>query len=95
MLWDRAHIYEFVPDEFENTIIVHGHTPIPYIKDELENTYQAPWEVGAYWYCPDNETMLEHKCCIDNATYNTNITCLLDLNTFDEHIFQSSMKKCF
>ena len=96
ILWDRRHyFYKWNKGVYGYDIVVHGHTPIPYIKDELENTYEEPWEFGAYWYCPDDEVILEHKCCIDNATYNTNIACLLDLNTFDEHIFRSSMKKYF
>ena len=38
-------------------------------------------EPRALWYCNN------HKVCIDMGTYNTNITVLLDLDTFEEHIF--------
>ena len=92
MLWDRNHYLFKWNKVYGYDIVVHGHIPIPYIKDELENIFPFKWEFGAYWYCPDDEVMLEHKCCIDNATYKTKTACLLDLNTFDEHIFQSNVK---
>ena len=77
LLWDRQH---FLDNEFENnTIIVHGHTPIPFVADILQQTWTP--EDGSLWY---NEN---HKICIDCGTQMTKATILLDLDIFDEHIF--------
>lgn len=79
ILWDRHHIYDEWPADCASTVlIIHGHTPIPHLAKRLEMSY----EPGAFWYCND------HKVCIDTGAYATNYTCLLDLDTFDEHIFQ-------
>ena len=59
-------------------ICVHGHTPIP----NLVKRINVNPEEGALWYCGG------HKICIDNASFATGITCLFDLDTYDEHIFQ-------
>lgn len=77
LLWDRSHFNDewWNGSRLAKVIIVHGHTPIYYMSEEEEV------EPGAYWYC-DN-----HKINIDNGTYATGFTCLLDLDTFDEHIF--------
>ena len=89
LLWDRAHIYEFVPDEFENTIIVHGHTPIQYMFhdfndiNKLAGKPEIPFEYGAFYYSGTQ------KICIDQGTYSSGRALLLDLDTFDEHIFET------
>jgi calcineurin-like phosphoesterase family protein len=75
LIWDRKHIKtKWQEDWNPKQIIVHGHTPIP--------TMQKDAEPGAYWYCND------HKICIDNGAFATGRTCLLDLDSFDEHIFE-------
>lgn len=79
LLWDRKHIYDEWPADCANTVlIVHGHTPTLYLAKRLDKSY----EPGAFWYCND------HKVCLDTGAYATNCTCLLDLDTFNEHIFQ-------
>ena len=78
LIWNRDHFLDEWDDDFNNSIIVHGHTPIPYLADDLLIKTTEP---GAFWYC-DN-----HKVCIDNAALWSNTTCLFDLDTFDEHIF--------
>ena len=77
-IWSREHFLDDWDKELNDIIIVHGHTPIPYLADDLRIKTTEP---GALWYC-DN-----HKVCIDNAAFWSNITCLFDLDTFDEHIF--------
>lgn len=79
LLWDRKHLNERKWHRGVNEIIVHGHTPIP-LMPQFENK-DIEIEPGALWYC-DN-----HKCNIDNCGYATGCICLLDLNTWDEHIF--------
>ena len=79
LLWDRKHLNERKWHRGVNEIIVHGHTPI-LLMPQFENK-NVEIEPGAFWYC-DN-----HKCNIDNCGFATGCICLLDLNTWDEHIF--------
>ena len=78
LLWDRKHIHVgWNKDWFENTIVVHGHTPIHHIFPS------KPHEPGALWYANNQ------KVCIDNGSFATGFGCLFDLDTFDEHIFRA------
>ena len=61
MLWNRHHyILKWFDEIYGDDVVIHGHTPIPYIIEERENVYNPEWEYGAYWYSD------WHKCCIDN-----------------------------
>lgn len=95
LIWDRSH---FLHDNWNNEkngndLILHGHTPIPYIVEEraqiagmtgrnLDNLYDGQTEIdpGAYWYCGN------HKVDIDCGVHYTGITTLLNLDTFDEQV---------
>lgn len=76
LYWDREHI----KDEWAcgDTIIIHGHTPIP----SLCRHIGVDRKDGALWYCDG------HKCCIDNGSFATGKACLLDLDTFEEFVFE-------
>lgn len=78
LLWSREHFLDIPPKG--RTLMVHGHTPIPYLAEDL-GIKEAEFE-GAFWYCNDK------KVCIDCGAFATGMTVLLDLDTFDEHIFQ-------
>ena len=79
LIWDRNHFWdEWDEENNSNVVCVHGHSPVPYLASELIVKVEEP---GALWYCNN------HKVCIDMGTYNTNIAMLLDLDTFEEHIF--------
>lgn len=95
LIWDRSHfLHDNWNDEINgNDLIVHGHTPIPYIVEEraqiagmtgrnLDNLYDGQTEIdpGAYWYCGN------HKVDIDCGVHYTGITTLLNLDTFDEQV---------
>lgn len=97
LIWDRNH---FLHDNWNeerngNDLIVHGHTPIPYILEErtmiarmtgrnLDSISQnEEIEPGAYWYCGN------HKVDIDCGVHYTGITTLLNLDSFDEQVFIS------
>lgn len=77
LIWNRRHFnYEWPEGEnYEKLIIVHGHTPVQY----LNNGWVK--EDGIMTYCDG------HKIDIDCGTYETKMTCLLDLDTFEEHYF--------
>ena len=82
LLWDRDHFFDEWPEDLylANTYIVHGHTPILHLANELnidKEDYAEP-----FWYC-DN-----HKCCIDNWTIMSNSAILLDLDTFEFFIIE-------
>lgn len=83
VIWDRNHLnkHNWPKDkELANIILVHGHTPIECQLAEY-TTGDVELEDGAFWYCDD------HKVNIDCGTVWNDFTVLLDLDTWDEHIF--------
>ena len=78
LLWDRNHIGSKRWSGDAKEVIVHGHTPTIFLCQELG----IKAESGAVWYL-DN-----HKVDIDCGTIVTQQVVLLDLDTFDEDIFQ-------
>lgn len=78
LLWDRDHYTANRWNGGDKEIIVHGHTPTVYLCHELG----LKMEQGAVWYL-DN-----HKVDIDCGTIITQQAVLLNLDTFDEDIFQ-------
>lgn len=84
LIWDRDHFWDDWNEVNNDTLCVHGHSPVPYLASELNIKVEEP---EALWYCNN------HKVCIDMGTYNTNITALLDLDTFEEHIFVEEQTK--
>ena len=79
LLWDRDHLSATRWHRPKNEIHIHGHTPQP-LMPQFEGR-EVELEPGALWYCEG------HKCNIDNGSIWTGNVCLLDLDTFDEHIF--------
>lgn len=89
-IWDRHHFCS--PNHWagaENEIIVHGHTPIPFVIEKQQDLirwndeeYEFPPDntAGAYWYAKG------HKVDIDCGTVWTDITVLLNLDTWEETI---------
>lgn len=79
MVWDRTHYYKegMIPT---NTLIVHGHTPTPYLCHTIGEVIPE----GMVWY--DNG----HKIDIDTGACFTKKACLLNLDTLEEEIFYES-----
>lgn len=73
-LWDRQHFDRGYNGEW---ICVGGHTPIAFLLP-----YNAEWPGGAWWHCGNR------KINLDNGTFASGMSCLFDLDTFDEHIFE-------
>lgn len=73
ILWDREHLREARWHRAENEIFVHGHSPVL--------LFAPASEPAPYWYCEG------HKCNIDAGSYMTGEICLLNLDTFEGHIF--------
>lgn len=88
-IWDRNHFHDYWPEDglSDNMIIVHGHTPTPYLA-----SHYLSWEFkdedlepGASWYADG------HKVDIDTGAFFTGYFTLLDLDTWDEHVFESEI----
>ena len=77
-IWDRDHISMGWHGN-DNLIVVHGHTPVTHLQK------YAGEEIivgkGCVWYC-DN-----HKVDIDMASAFSGKAVLLNLDTWEEHIF--------
>ena len=80
LIWDRKSVETKSWHNDENEVIVHGHTPIC-LMPQFKKVREEEIEPGAFWYC-DN-----HRCNIDNGGCWTGYICLLDLDTWEEHIF--------
>lgn len=93
LIWDRDHFYD--DPLIYNTISVHGHTPIQLMIEgcpDLIKWFGADedsYESGAFWYCK------AHKVNIDTGAYATGQIVLLDLDTFDEHIFSVKEEEAY
>lgn len=72
LLWDRSHIKHEWPEE-ENSIVIHGHTPVRYlIGDKYEITNYANG----------------HKYNIDLEAFASNKLGVLNLDTFEKIIVE-------
>ena len=78
-IWNRIGIEEDEPNE--NYLWVHGHTPVFYFPQAGRDVKENP---KAKWYS-DNR-----KVCIDMGTFITGISCVLDLDTLEEHYFDKT-----
>ena len=89
LIWNRYHYYEPKWRECsgENVYIIHGHTPIIYLMDDILGEICEPEEDDMdwipFWYCED------HKCCIDSGAFFTGEFCLLDLDTWEYFHFST------
>ena len=88
LIWDRSHFITnmWYHDSPDNLYIVHGHTPIPILQEEMSMycdniPRDAEIEPGAYYYAEG------HKICIDCGAHFTDTTVLLNLDTFEEKVF--------
>lgn len=95
LLWGRSHFGVEWRDNYSDVYIVHGHTPIPYMDDyiwampcDVEVNEETTIKPGVLWYSPDKNGV-NHKCNIDCGAVFTGHTALLDLDTFEQHIFMA------
>lgn len=73
LLWDRDHYLFDWPEDTTYDIMIHGHTPIPYVDGAPKNLKN----MKPYVYC-DN-----HKIAIDTGCFDTGEFIVLDLDTFE------------
>ena len=82
LLTDREHIKEedfLISESLEDYIIVHGHTPVQFIKGMSVNS-------EIYYYCNNK------KIDLDIATFTTHKIALLDLDTLEPIYFEGKEK---
>jgi serine/threonine protein phosphatase 1 len=80
LLWDRDHLKNTRWHRADNEFMVHGHTPIMIMPFYEGKNIEI--EPGICIYCDG------HKINLDNGSCWTGHVCMLDLDTFDEHIFE-------
>ena len=86
LIWDRLHYFDNKNwGPWDNAIVVHGHTPIPCLWDDLD-VPEEDQEPGAFWYADG------HKLAIDTGAVWTGHCVLVDLDTWEEHIFYNESK---
>lgn len=69
MLWDRNHFGE---KWIKGRVLIHGHTPVKYIYDYIEEEVPRVWKPLRY---------STNKIGMDTCVFKTDTICLLDLNT--------------
>ena len=103
--WDREHFYDkWDEHNFKNTYLIHGHTPVQYLRFEYGYDGQPKatkedlrckglWREGLYkyaWYKPEVIRYCDgHKFDIDLCTIVSDRIALLDLDTFEEIYFDT------
>lgn len=74
LIWDREHFGD-AWEGYDDTVIVHGHTPVSYVMWTGCDASGEGYEV--LYYCNG------HKIDIDILTWRTNKVALLDLDTLE------------
>ncbi len=83
--WDRNHFYSIwdTDPKWQNTWIIHGHTPVPYVIKRVNNadswfdrkpTFKEPWDENILVYADG------HKIDLDLASFSTGRIALFDLD---------------
>ena len=81
-IWDRDHLsddWDF--NKYRDTYVIFGHTPTPTVDREVL-LGDSDDDFGVYWIPDTNKGM------IDNGAFFTGKCCLLDLDTFESHVFE-------
>lgn len=82
LIWSREHFWdEWDEKHFSDVVVVHGHTPIPYLAEDLNLPEDFNCE-EPLWYAN------RHKVCIDSAAFVTDMCFLLNLDTWEYTIFR-------
>lgn len=85
--WDRDHIIcdNEWPPGYENTYIIHGHTPVDFIRSNLQilkQDFKQELSMSPIFYCEN------HKICLDTASFDNKNIILFDLDELKvERIF--------
>lgn len=81
LIWNRDDYFDpwdpLNEGGYDDFLVVHGHTPICYISEDLG----VDWKSGPFWYADG------HKVCLDTGGFFTGEFCLLDLDTYQSYSF--------
>ena len=101
LIWDRRHFFDTIPEECDE-IIVHGHTPTVFIKEDFDEVNRlAAWNEengrhGNRYYFQEKEGAIIYgngqKICIDCGSFATGHTVLLDLDTLEVIPFDADLE---
>ena len=82
LMWSRDHFHDPWPEssKYKDFVMVHGHTPISYLKEE--GVLKPLLKAGKG---NDLSYADGHKICIDTGAVQTGIAVLLDLDTLEFH----------
>lgn len=94
LIWDRGHLYSQIPDEYADgsIIIVHGHTPVPLLLNDLDEHIRAanwldkPELAESYGYQEKNGIAIYAdgiKIDIDCGCFFTGEISILNLDTWE------------
>lgn len=88
-IWDRKHLHDcshFDKEEYKDTYIIHGHTPVEYLK----------YQYGCDTTTDEKETIITysdgHKIDLDLASFATGRAALFDLDTFEVVYFEAEVE---
>lgn len=81
LIWSRDHFHDSWPEspKYKDFIMVHGHTPISYLKEEGVLKPPKAGKGDDLFYADG------HKICIDTGAVQTGVAVLLDLDTLELH----------
>lgn len=90
LIWDRVHLEDYPcswwDKENPNDIVIHGHTPImtgTFLRNiKLMENVKLNNSKTVCWYCNN------HKINIDGGCFATGRIALIDLDTFEEIVFE-------
>ena len=87
-LWDRSHFLDPWPDNFaQNVYIIHGHTPVQYLKYTLDKTQKrVMWDTTPTIITYANG----HKIDIDLGTIISKRIALFNLDTFEVQYIENN-----
>lgn len=85
-LWDRHHIYSKWDKKYDDTYIIHGHTPTLTHYFGVNEEVDTGEEASIVKYADG------HKICIDLGAFFTGRTALLDLDTLEPIYFDTEVQ---
>ena len=87
ILWNRNHFAQQWPEdkEYKNWYVLHGHTPIPYILEQIE-FFDMPYERES-----DSSPLVYsdgHKICLDLMSIASGVAVVYELETMTYKIYE-------
>ncbi len=81
--WDRNHFWDSWPEKHDNEIIIHGHTPVQFLKKSLDMGFIDPRIKADQEPAAAIRYAEGHKIDIDCGTIISNRAALINLDTLE------------